>query len=84
MTAASVTGQPCTSCGAAVGDWCKRGGGSLLACPDRLLTCNGCGVGVAKLDLFPGGICLECHAAAHENDSPADLLADIVRGFGGR
>jgi hypothetical protein len=46
MTAASVTGQACPSCGAEVGDWCKRGGGALLACPARLLTCNGCGAGV--------------------------------------
>ena len=89
MTAASVTGQACPSCGAGVGDWCRdnRGiirGGALLACPARLLTCNGCGAGVAKLDLFPGGICLECHAADHVNDTPVDLLRDIVRGFGGR
>jgi hypothetical protein len=35
MTAASVTGQPCPSCGVGVGEWCKRGGGSLLACPER-------------------------------------------------
>jgi hypothetical protein len=47
-------------------------------------SCTRCGVEVAKLDLFPNNVCLECHAVAHENDSAADLLADIVRGFGGR
>ena len=87
--AASVTGQDCPSCGARGDEWCRDHsgmvrGGALLTCPSRLLTCNGCGGGVAKLDLFPGGICLECHAAEHETDSPADLLRDIVQGFGGR
>ena len=46
--------------------------------------CQACGAEVDPLDLFPGGICLECHAAEHENDTPADLLRDIVRGFGGK
>jgi len=48
------------------------------------VTCTRCGVEVAPLDLFPHNVCLECHAVAHENDTPADLLRDIVRGFGGR
>ena len=47
------------------------------------VTCARCRVDVHPLDLFPGGICLECHAADHANDTAADLLADIVRGFGG-
>lgn len=47
-------------------------------------TCSRCGIEVHPLDLFPHNICLECHAAEHENDTPADLLRDIVRGFGGQ
>ena len=46
--------------------------------------CKRCGFMVEPLDLFLGGICLECHAADHETDSPADLLRDIVQGFGGK
>jgi hypothetical protein len=46
--------------------------------------CKRCGFMVAPLDLFPGGICLECHAAEHETDTDADLLAVIVGTFGGR
>lgn len=48
------------------------------------VTCSRCAAEVHPLDLFPGGICLECHAADHANDTPADLMRDIVRGFGGR
>jgi hypothetical protein len=88
MTAASVTGQACGNCGAGVGQWCTRHGeimpGALLTCADRLLTCNGCGGGVHKLELFPGGICLPCHAAKHEHDTPDQWLSDIRLGFGGR
>ncbi len=46
--------------------------------------CQACGVTVNPLDLFPGNICLECHAAKHENDTPADMLRDILNVFGGR
>lgn len=46
--------------------------------------CTNCRAEVDPLALFPGDICLECHAAKHENDTPAELLRDIVRGFGGR
>lgn len=46
--------------------------------------CTNCGAEVDPLALFPGNICLECHAVKHENDTPAELLRDIVRGFGGR
>jgi hypothetical protein len=46
--------------------------------------CTRCGVEVAPLDLFSGNVCLPCYAMEHENDTNDDLLADIVRGFGGR
>jgi hypothetical protein len=46
--------------------------------------CQACGVEVASLDLFPGNICLECHAVKHENDTPAELMRDILNVFGGR
>jgi hypothetical protein len=46
--------------------------------------CTACGVEVAPLDLFPGDICLPCHAAKHEDDTPADMLRDILNVFGGR
>jgi hypothetical protein len=48
------------------------------------VTCTACGVDVAPLDMFPGNICLPCHAAKHENDTPADMLRDILDAFGGR
>ena len=46
--------------------------------------CQACGVDVDPLALFPGDICLECHAVKHENDTPADMLRDILNVFGGR
>lgn len=46
--------------------------------------CKGCGVEVAPLEMFPGGICVECHAVKHENDTPADMYRDIMQAFGGR
>jgi hypothetical protein len=46
--------------------------------------CTSCGVEVAPLDLFPGDICLSCHAVKCENDTPADMLRDILAAFGGR
>jgi hypothetical protein len=46
--------------------------------------CTACGAEVNPLDLFPGNICLPCHAVKHENDTPADMLRDILAAFGGR
>jgi hypothetical protein len=46
--------------------------------------CKRCCYMVEPLDLFPNGICLECHAAEHESDTPAELYRDIVNGFGGK
>jgi hypothetical protein len=46
--------------------------------------CTSCGVTVEPLALFPGNICLECHAVKCENDTPADMLRDILGAFGGR
>ena len=46
--------------------------------------CAACGVAVDPLALFPGNVCLECHAAKHANDTPADMLRDILGAFGGR
>lgn len=46
--------------------------------------CTACGVEVDPLDLFPFGLCLECHAAKHKADTPGDLLRDIFEAFGGR
>ena len=46
--------------------------------------CQACGVEVDPLALFPGNICLECHAVKHEADTPADMLRDILDVFGGR
>ena len=48
------------------------------------IACNSCGVDVHPLDLFPGNICLPCHAVKHENDTPAEMLRDILNGFGGK
>jgi hypothetical protein len=49
-----------------------------------VVTCSRCRAEVHPLDLFSGNICLPCYAAEHENDTAADLLEDILRGFGGR
>ena len=46
--------------------------------------CTACGAEVDPLALFPGNICLECHAVKHENDTAEELLRDIMRGFGGK
>ena len=46
--------------------------------------CQACGVEVAPLDLFPGNICLPCHAVKCETDTPADMLRDILAAFGGK
>jgi hypothetical protein len=44
--------------------------------------CKECGREVEPLAMFPKGRCLECHAKAHENDTPEQMFADIMRGFG--
>ena len=46
--------------------------------------CSRCRAEVHPLDLFSGNVCLPCYAMEHENDTAEDLLADIVRGFGGQ
>jgi hypothetical protein len=48
------------------------------------VTCTACGVEVHPLELFPSNICLACHAIKHENDTPADMLRDILNVFGGK
>lgn len=45
-------------------------------------TCTGCGVEVHWLEVFPANRCLDCHARAHENDTPQQLLEQITKGFG--
>lgn len=49
---------------------------------DRMDKCKECGREVEPLAMFPKGRCLECHAKAHENDTPEQMFADIMRGFG--
>jgi hypothetical protein len=43
--------------------------------------CQSCKREVDKLDLFPGGICLECYAASEEGRRPltAEGVADMFR-----
>lgn len=48
------------------------------------VTCTACGAEVHPLELFPGNICLECHAVKHENDTSEELYRDIMRGFGAK
>ena len=46
--------------------------------------CAECHTPTDPWDIFPKGKCLTCHARAHENDTPEQMFADIVRGFGGK
>lgn len=46
--------------------------------------CAECHTPTDPWDIFPKGKCLACHAKAHENDTPEQMFADIVRGFGGK
>ena len=46
------------------------------------ITCRSCAAAVHPLDVFPGQVCLACHARATENDTPEELLRQIVGGFG--
>lgn len=48
----------------------------------QTVTCSSCRAEVQPLELFPKNRCLACHARAHQNDTPADLLAQIHGGFG--
>jgi hypothetical protein len=45
--------------------------------------CASCGAPVHWLAIFPGGICLACHARAVEGESPEETRRKIVDGFGG-
>lgn len=45
-------------------------------------TCASCAAAVHPLDLFPGGVCLACHARATDDATPDELLAMIRGGFG--
>lgn len=47
-----------------------------------MIECSECGREVHPLDVFPMSRCFECHAKAHENDTPAEMFADIMRVFG--
>jgi len=46
------------------------------------VTCTSCAAEVDALAVFPGQVCLECHARATENDTPEELLRKIAGGFG--
>lgn len=46
--------------------------------------CARCGIDIHPLDVFPGSVCIDCHAAAHVNDTPDELRRQIFDGFGGR
>lgn len=42
------------------------------------IQCSQCQAMVHPLDLFPKNICLSCHARNHENDSPDQILTQIM------
>ena len=44
--------------------------------------CTSCAAEIHWLEVFPNDICLACHERKHFNDSPEQLMADIVKGFG--
>lgn len=44
--------------------------------------CRKCSSEIDALAVFPGGICLACHAKKVEHLSPQDLLNQIIGGFG--
>ena len=46
------------------------------------ITCASCGAVVDPLAVFPGQVCLGCHARATEDDTPEELLRKIAGGFG--
>lgn len=47
-----------------------------------MVECSECRREVHPLDVFPLGRCLECHAVAHENDTPEEMYRQIVGTFG--
>lgn len=45
------------------------------------ITCAKCAADVHWLEVFPGGICLACHAHKTEHLTPQELLDQIMTGF---
>ena len=47
----------------------------------KMAECQGCKREVDRLEVFPGGICLECYAASEAGQAPisAEGLADMFR-----
>jgi len=48
---------------------------------DPPITCTGCGDDVHWLDVFPGQVCINCHAAKVDKQTPQQLHDDIINGF---
>jgi hypothetical protein len=46
--------------------------------------CAQCDSEIHWLEVFPNSLCLPCHARKHENDTPEEMLNDIIGGFWGR
>lgn len=49
---------------------------------EGMIECRKCSAEIDPLAVFPGRICLACHAKKVEHLSPEDLLNQIVGGFG--
>lgn len=51
---------------------------------DKTITCTSCASQIHWLDVFPGNICLACHAVKTENATPQELYNSVMNYFGGQ
>jgi hypothetical protein len=49
---------------------------------DETTMCKSCASEISTLDVFPGGICVDCYAKTPEGNAPltAEGVADLFRG----
>jgi hypothetical protein len=45
------------------------------------ITCTACGNNVHWLEVFPGQICLDCHARKVDSMTPQQLHDTVINGF---
>jgi hypothetical protein len=48
------------------------------------ITCTRCSSEIHWLEVFPGNICLECHAAKTAHMTPDQIYSQIIDGFSGK
>lgn len=48
---------------------------------EATVTCATCATEIHWLDVFPGNICLECHAKKTAHLTPQQLLDQVISGF---